>query len=270
MLQPKPHRATSRRSPLRLSTPADIEAIHNWVSAEKARGLDGNFLGNWKQTLKAHRERKLLVYVDPQTDLPIGYQWGGLIEPGILQVKHEMRGRGIGRQLVEHRIAQARRKEQDLLYIECQPATSIPFWQKMGFKLLPPANGKQYAYQILEKALALPPHGSPVDIEIRFYPEATLWEPTTPAVVSSTPKAFAYADGVIRLAERVHSFDRLYPELGDAVVEILLNGKPLFKDKAKRESAASIGVRRCPSLNGYFIDRIHSRPSGTPQDGQPY
>ena len=74
------------------------------------------------------------------------------------------------------------------------------------------ANGKQYAYQILEKALALPPHGSPVDLEIRFYPEATLWEPTTAPVVSSTPKAFAYADGVIRLAARVHSFDRLYPE----------------------------------------------------------
>jgi predicted N-acetyltransferase YhbS len=249
---PPPRR---RKSPIRVSTKDDIEAIRQWLEQEEAAAIRDNFLRNWSLTLKAHQEHRLIVYVDPVSDVAVGYQWGGLLEPGILQVRSDMRRRGIGRKLVAHRIAQAKRKDEGLLFIQCKPETSIPFWLSMGFKLLESSDeGGAYAYQVLEKTLELPPCGKPVDVSIRFYPEEAKWRTDTQPVTAATPAAMVYADGTIRLAKRVHLFSRLYPDARDVVVEIVVNGEVRYRNKAKYDETTLIGVQRCS--NGYFIDRI--------------
>ena len=246
-----------RRTPIRVSTRADLEAIHRWLEHEHATGVPDNFLRHWKLAVRAHQEHRLLVYVDPPSGVPVGYEWGGLLQPGVLEVRRDMRRRGIGRQLVEHRMAQARRKDQGLLYIECTPPTSIPFWRAMGFTALPASDeGHRYAYRILEKTHVLPRGGHPIDVAIRFFPEAVVWEPTTEPLGCETPQALLYPDATIRLAKRVYLFERLYPEARDPVVEIAVEGQVRYRDKAKRDDAERLGVARCS--NGFFLDRIHT------------
>jgi GNAT superfamily N-acetyltransferase len=224
----------------------------------EAAGVVDNFLCNFELTLRAHREHRLIVYVDdPGTGIAVAYQWGGLTQPGILEVRHDMRGRGIGRQLIEHRIAQARRKDEGLLYIQCKPESSIPFWRAMGFTLLEPSDrGRNYAYRVLDKAHVLPPRGQAVDVTIRAYPEEAKWEPDTKPLFTASPLAMAYRDGTIRLVERVYIFERLYPSARDIVVEITVGGRVRYRDKVRCEDAERFGVRRCS--NGFFIDRILS------------
>lgn len=250
------HAAAPRLSaPIRVSTAADLAALHAWLVDEQAREVEGNFLCNWKLTVRAHNDRRLAVYVDPDSGVPVGYQWGGLTEPGILQVKSDMRGKGIGRALVEYRMRQALRKDDGLLFIECTPSSSIPFWQRMGFTLHP-VEGKQYAYQILPKSLTLPPGGVPIAVEIRFFAVQAQWNPQAPPLRTFAPQAFLYRSGLIRFTERVHFFERLYPDIGDTMVEVLVNGKSLYRNKAKYDHAARLGLQRCRSSNGYFVDRL--------------
>lgn len=231
-----------------------MEVIHEWLQQEKARGVRDNFLCNWNVILKAHQQHKLLVYIDPQTDIPVGFQLGALVEPGILEVRSDQRGRGIGRKLVEHRIAQARRKNEGLLYIQCKPSGSIPFWQKMGFTLVKSQENGTYAYRVLQQRHELPPCGSPVSVKIRFYPEESKWNPTVQPLAAAEPAALIYEDGVIRLSERVYCFARLFPEARDVVVEVVVDGEFRYRDKAKYEAAGNIGIQECS--NGVFIDRI--------------
>lgn len=54
---------------------------------------------------------------------PVAYQWGGLLRPDILEVRNDMRGRGIGKELVEHCLALAADAGEDILYIQCKPST---------------------------------------------------------------------------------------------------------------------------------------------------
>jgi GNAT superfamily N-acetyltransferase len=243
-----------RQSPIRGSTKADIEVIHDWLQQEKARGVRDNFLCNWNVILKAHQEHKLLVYIDPQMDVPVGFQLGAFVEPGILEVRSDQRRRGVGRKLVEHRIAQARRKNEGLLYIQCKPSSSIPFWRKMGFTLVESQDSGTYAYRVLEQKHEFPPCGSPVSVGIRFYPEEAKWNPAAQPLTVAAPTAKVYEDGVIRLSERVYCFARLFPDARDVVVEVVVNGEVRYRNKAKYEDAGKIGIQECS--NGFFIDRI--------------
>ena len=75
-------------SNIRKSADADIKAIRRWLEQEESQGTEGNFLCNWNLTLDAHSEGELLVYIDPASGEPVAYQWGALIQPGILQVRN--------------------------------------------------------------------------------------------------------------------------------------------------------------------------------------
>jgi GNAT superfamily N-acetyltransferase len=243
------------RSSIRRSTDADMENIYAWLVAEEEREVAGNFLCNWELTKKNHQLKRLLIYIDGASQFPVAYQWGGLIHSGILQVREDMRGKGIGAKLVARRIAEAYRKNECILLIQCQPASSIPFWKKMGFTLLGQSS-QHYAYRILELKFPLPENSQSVNVAIRFYPEELLWDKSAKPYICFSPSAAVTQNGVVHLSERVAFFEVLYIEnmLRDVVVEIEVNGEVLFCDKAKREAANSIGLKRC--LNGFFIDKI--------------
>ena len=242
-------------SPIRASTEADITGIHNWLKLEEAAAVTDK---NWELTLQAHQQAKLLVYVDRQSQVAVGYQWGALLEPGILQVRSDMRHQGIGRKLVQHRITQARRQNQGILYIQCKPRSSIPFWRRMGFTLLEDKDSvRQYAYRLLHRARPLPPGGEPVEVSIRFYPEEAKWKADTAPFMTASPPACVYPEGHVRLGERVYGLSR-FPNTRDVVVEVIVNGQRRYRDKAKYDAAANVGLQRC--RNGYFIDQIPTAP----------
>lgn len=241
------------RSSIRRSTRADIRPIHAWLVREEARGVEGNFLCNWRITKERLKERRALVYVNGADRVPVAYQWGGLVYPGILQVRHDMRHKGIGKKLVVRCVAQAYKRDECLLLIECTPSSSIPFWQAMGFTLLD--DTKRTAYRILEKKHELPADGNIVRADVRFYPEDRLWNESISPYDAAASVAARTPDGVIHLSERVFCFKDLHPEGRDPVLEVVIDGQPRFLDKAKRPEAERIGIRGCP--HGFYIDRIH-------------
>ncbi|MCU7810453.1 MAG: GNAT family N-acetyltransferase, partial [Candidatus Thiodiazotropha sp. (ex Notomyrtea botanica)] len=146
---------------IRKARPEDIACIHEWLQQQEEAEIDGSFLCNWNLTVGSYRNGELAVFVESPSDKAIAYQWGSLTSPGILEVRADMRGRGVGKRLVEYRIKQARKEGVCILRIQCKPSTSIPFWKKMGFELS--GNGASYAYRILEYQLALPQEGEEVN-----------------------------------------------------------------------------------------------------------
>lgn len=243
------------RSRIRKSTNADLYAIHNWLVEQGAKKVPGTFLCNWNLTKDSHEEGTLLVYINGEDEQPVAYLWGDL-NTGILEVRQDMRGKGIGRELVKHSIKQAIKRDECFLVIECSPPTSIPFWQHMGFTLFNSVRGENYAFKTLEKKHQIPSNGVPVDVAIRFFPEDRNYNVETSAYSTATPKAVKTADGIIHLAERVLFFSEPHPHPSDIVVEIEVAGQISLCDKAKYPEAHKMGVQRCRHSHGFYMDQI--------------
>lgn len=65
---------------------------------------------------------------------PVAYCWGTLNTiDSILDVKPSHRGRGIGRNFVEHLLDESLAQREPLLLITCAPESSEGFWIRMGF-----------------------------------------------------------------------------------------------------------------------------------------
>lgn len=250
---------TPLKSPhARASIDADVEVIHRWLLQQQAAEVHGTFLCNWNLTLECHREGNLLVYADPDTGEAIAYQWGSLIRSGILEVRADRRGQGIGEAMARHRLAEAFERNEDLLEIQCKPTSSTRFWHRMGFTTVEGDDGKTYGHRILQRPLDLPADGRPVAVSVEWFPESRKWNPSTPATAAFTPAAVQTPDGDVHLAERVHAFSGLpgQSRAGDVVVRIVVAGEERYCDKAKYDQAGEVGVEGC--RNGFYLDCIPS------------
>ena len=244
---------TNSRNRPRLSRAEDILNLRKWMEVEEHEGVEGNFLCNWNIIENAHEEKELLVYIDGPTNIPAAYQVGGLVCPGILQVKHTHRRRGIGKKLVEYCIKRALRADRTLLYIQCKPSTSIPFWESMGFHLIE-HDTQDHAYQNLAKSFPVPGSGVKSQIAIRFYPEAKVWQPATPPYVEYGAEAVRTTPEIISLPNRIQFHEKVWPKQGDTVVEVIVDNRSILIAKAKYEESSRAGLKSCP--NGWYIDVI--------------
>jgi GNAT superfamily N-acetyltransferase len=245
------------RDAIRGSTDADLKAIHSWLVHEEANGVSDNFLCNWSIIKDCHRDGRLTVYIDGKSGVPVAFQLGGLIHPGILEVRSDMRRRGIGSRLVEYCVHKAIEQEECFLMIECTPQSSVPFWQAMGFTLYgDPTDGKKRAYRVLPKKHVLPAAGTSVDVAISFYPEGRKGGEQLPPYQTWRPMAVVTSGGIANLSERVAFCREIHSPMEDPVIEIVVEGRTRYFDKAKYPEAGSIGVRRCS--HGFYIDKIHT------------
>jgi len=236
----------------RLATDADLGVIRAWLQQQDLDEVHGTFLCNWRLTEKQHAAGALLVYVDEQLDEPVAYQWGGLLEPGILEVRNDMRGRGIGKALVAHRLAQAAAAGEDILYIQCKPSTSIPFWKSMGFELLEATRDGTYAFRLMHRPAELPDDGVPVEVSIEWFPEDRKWALETPALRSQAMKG-VLLEGKLYLAERALCHNKLYAK--DIVLRVIVNDVEWYLGKAKHAESDCLGVERC--VNGFYLDSFY-------------
>jgi GNAT superfamily N-acetyltransferase len=247
-----------RLSPhVRQSTAADIKVIHTWLQRQSQTKVHGSFLCNWSLTRKCHEEGSLVAYIDPRSQEPVAYQWGGLIRSGILEVRNDMRGRGIGRVMVEHRLAQAAEAGEDILCIQCKPSTSIAFWKRMGFTLVEgdPAN---HAYRFMPRPLEMPPGGAPVRVTVEWFPEERKWKRETLPVLRQEI-AGTYLEGRVHLSERAMYFKRINDK--DTVLRVCVEGEEWYCDKAKYDAADDLGVEHC--ANGVVLDVVRRPGSGS-------
>jgi GNAT superfamily N-acetyltransferase len=243
-----------KRIPVRRATEADLAAIHVWLKDEAARSVPGNFLCNWSIVEKAQRQGRLLVYIDPISAQPIAFQLGGLINSGILAVRDEYRGKGIGRQLVEYCVRAASKKGEPVLQIQCAPDTSIPFWERMGFVACARETDDSH-YRIVSRKLKIPKDTIATKVRIRFYADERKWNSSIAPCETHELTGYRDSNGVIYLSKRVAVAFAAHANIRDIVIEIEVAGQTRYLDKAKYEEAAALGV--ISARNGYYIDKIN-------------
>jgi GNAT superfamily N-acetyltransferase len=240
---------------IRWSKNHDMQPIHDWLREENRLEVHGNFLCNWNLTMQCHEEGLLLVLIDEIEGIPVAYQWGQLLSSGILQVRSGWRGKGLGRLVVEHCVELALQQDEMVLQVECKPSSSIPFWEAMGFTIIEGEFGENAkGFRVLSKELELPLGGRPVLATISSFPEERKWQEDVPAIASYRPDAIVADDGKVYLAERASfpiSFRRLSRDL---VIEIIVDGELIYRDKAKYQGAQDHGVKLC--RNGFYIDAV--------------
>lgn len=239
---------------IRDATDEDIARIHSWLIEQDKNDIHGSFLCNWNVINKSHLEGNVVAFIDDKTHQPVGY----LIKNfSILEVKESERGNGIGRKLVEHGIELASDLEMNFIDVQCAPATSIPFWEHMGFEMY----SSDRAIKELEKQNEIKEGSTPVSVEVSFFPECKGWKKETKPVKVFKPVAQKSPDGVIDLQTRVSIFTLLPVWNYDPVVRIVLDDNLLYEGKAKHEEAYRLGVTR--DDDSFYIDSLTIGSRGT-------
>ncbi|ASG65862.1 hypothetical protein CEW91_10355 [Idiomarina piscisalsi] len=230
----------------RLATEHDLEAIYSWLLEHAHRDVHGSFLCNWELTQQVHDDHQL--FVATIEDEPVAYIWGNF---GILEVREDFRKKGIGKGLVEYAMQCAISNGKVAVSIECNPESSIPFWEKMGFEF----HNENKASFVFEKSLDVPADGSPVDVEIMFYPEQVKWITETLPIKLYSRTAVLDHQGTIHLRNRVAAYVGSGNYNGDAVIKICVDSEPLYFDKAKYSEARAVGITY--NSGAFYIDKVH-------------
>lgn len=244
-------RMTQSVGHIRAAVDSDIAVIEAWLKHQRKSGVKTLEM-NWNLTLKVYRNEGMLIYEDASSQEAIAYFWGSLNSTdSILEVRADQRGRGVGTAFVEYLLRQALVDGEGLLCIDCGATESEDFWRKMEFDI------EDVGHQVLGKRIlsiprALPVSAEPVEVIIRFYPELASYKSEGVLTLAEFwPSAVRDQQGIVWLAEKISYFDL---ERGDLVVEMILDGTPLCRGKAKHEQARAHGFFGC--RNGYAIEKI--------------
>ena len=245
-----PWRRKDAQGVIRKSSDADLAEVLRWSKQDDADG-ETSFYCNRNVISECHDEGELYVLADSATDLPIAFLANGRYEPYILSVKADRRGERHGYALAQFMIDLWRATDASVIEFECAPETSIPFWQHLGFRMY----RADRAYMLLPKMHELPSGAPRVEVNITFYPEQEKSREGASPLMAATPRAARTGTDVISLAERVFVFEDLIPGNHlDVVVAIEVDGREVWRDKAKYPGARALGVRR--DGHGWFIDEL--------------
>jgi GNAT superfamily N-acetyltransferase len=245
------------------SAECDLTEILAWLKREHKRKRP-SFWVNRESIERAHRERRLVVLRENNKAVAF-HTHAGLLQPDSIFVVHpELRGRGYGKILARHCIREAHSNDTCFLRIKCFPQTSIPFWETMGFKLLPDRNSPgssawdgytyPYAHMTLPKEFDLPAGCHDVSVLIQFYSDGEQGASDAQPLSEHRPRACYLKDGRIALERRVIGF---YPsEMLDLVVKIDVESNTLCFKRARY--AVNFGVRQSDAA--FYLDVITPEP----------
>ncbi len=236
---------------IRRSVDADLPAIERWLLQYENEEPHSTFHCNWNLTRDCHPEGDLLVYVDPESAQPVAYLWGGLIQSGILEVRPDMRRRGIGAALVQRAFGLAAEAEEPILTVQCEPETSLEFWKRMGFSILPrDPYGKIHGYYVLSRQELLPVGGTPARVLVEWLPK---FGRNVCALIKQEVDGVHF-EGAVHLAERAHCYSKLYTF--GLSVRVTVDGEVWHHGPASGDDAEDMGIIRC--RNGRFLDYMVS------------
>ena len=250
------------------ATEAHLVEVEVWLDAEEAahkagelayvaNGYEGEvphrgFRCNWDTTKERWRERGGGIDVLLVEGEAVGFQGHGIFE-----IRPDLRRKGYGRILAEFMIDRAFGEGWSVFEIGIAPSTAEPFWQSMGFTLVPERpdrGGGTFAYRVLPRRFDLG-NGERVPFVVEFF--------TTEERYASEPRPFAtfsgtgerLADGTIQLPARAYCFNPLEETSLNDFVRVEVDGEELHFEKLKRDSSAAIGLG-CDGAYTYFIDKI--------------
>lgn len=240
---------------IRLATASDLPQIHSWLKDEMHNGC--GFINNWEIIEDACNSGLMTVYV--ASGSPVGFIINGLSRGTILQTKTSCKRRGIGRALVEHAMRAEDAKNNAVLVIECEPRSSVEFWQMMGFEAHRGNRFECSDSEILMQFRSRKAHpnfhcSEPVMVTVCVYPEDALYSEGRfkPDRVHYVMGRFLAKSRSIELAHRVSiAFEGL---LKDPVVDVSFEGFPVYKGKVKHDGSAAIGFKQTPNRAGWYLD----------------
>ena len=231
-----------------IATNEDFEQIESWLKAEYEQLQEG-FWVNRSHIKRAYEEGRLMVFRRNGEAVAFHSHAVNLQTDSIFVVRPDMRGCGIGLALARHIIDNAKATDACLIHISCAPASSLPFWEKLGFGRIrnDERSGALESFLPLDKTLVLPAEGNIVSVVIQFFSE----DAGAPLLSEHRPQAKRLGDGSIALGERVIGFDQSLT--ADIRVSVEVDGKLLFPpDRAKYREHYGFTRRD----GAFFLDRI--------------
>lgn len=250
------------------ATDATIAEIEIWLDAEEAahkaavsaweaNGYEGHvpprgFRCNWDTTKKRWLEQPGGIDVLIVDGEAVGFQGFGIFE-----IRPDFRRRGYGQILAEFMLSRAYDEGWSIFEIGIAPASAEPFWEAMGFTLVPerPDRGAgTFAYKILPWRFELG-EGERVPFVVEFYTPDERYEEKPTPLCSFSGLGERVEDGCIQLPERAYCFDPKEETSLNWFVRIEVDGVKVHFDKLKRDSSKSLGLE-CDGGYTYFLDRI--------------
>ncbi len=241
----------SDRPVVRIATSADLAATMIWLKADYTATNEG-FWVNRHKIERAFDEGRLSV-LDVAGDV-VGLLDDTAPGPEIVEIRRDVRNRGYGRILAEYAVQAAFNRGNSVVETECAPATSVPFWRRMGFAIHPARfgpGGGIYAHKMLQRTHALT-GGPRVPYRIDFFEEDKWYKGMVP-FASYQGDSEIVEKGRLQLPERALCFAPDIPRLIDSIACVHVDGEQIYARRAKY--AETLGARRDPS--GYlFFDLI--------------
>lgn len=250
------------------ATEALLLEVEAWLDAEEAvykagqaawidDGYEGDppprgFRCNWDSTKKRWREWEGGIDI-----LLVHGEAAGFQGHGIFEIRPDLRRNGYGRILAQFMIARAFDDGWSVFEIGIAPPTAEPFWESMGFTLVPdrPDNGGgTFAFRIIPRTYELG-RGVRVPFVVEFFTADEKYSPEPRPFSSFSGLGERLADGRIQLPERAYCFDPLNEVSMNDFVRIEIDGRELHFEKLKRDLSAAIGLERDGGYT-YFVDRI--------------
>jgi GNAT superfamily N-acetyltransferase len=233
----------------------DLAQILAWLEREYVEDDGEGFWCNRQIIQRAHDDDELWVVLEG--DEAVAFQVGDY-SPDITNVRKDRRRRGYGTALFEAALARALRDDVNLLRVECNPRSSLPFWQKHGFVRYgdPSDGGTITVRRVLDRSFERDPALPPVQVVVSFYPEPAPWRDGVAPIAVHRIAGGRAADGSIRLERRVMGLSADEPEGRDLVVRIEFEGRSVCFCKAKYPEARQAGVVYDYRGGVYFIDVI--------------
>ena len=200
---------------IRRATQQDLAAVMAWLSRENDEGVDGCFWCHSDIIKSSQAQGDLRVLLE--NGQPVAFATGLI---GIVEVRSDRRRKGLGARLVKDCMKLPRDPDLPGIYIECKPHTSVPFWKRMGFHILPEAQGRINAFQLIPLRHNLPELKPTTTVRIQIESEDT----NTPVEV----QAAEIEPGRWQLQERFAAYT---PNRSDTLVTVHLGGRIVYDQK---------------------------------------
>lgn len=256
--------------PATVKTMAEVEA---WLDAEEAvykkayaawEAIDyraekpsRGFRCNWDTTKRRWQEGQDRIDI-----LIVDGAAAGFVGSGLFEIRPDLRRLGYGRILADFMITSAFEAGESVMEIDVAPATAEPFWESMGFTLVPERSGPgggTFGYKVLPRTFGLGT-GARVPFRISFYTQSERFSVEPRSFDEFSGLGEQLPNGVLQLPVRAYCFDPRPNMFEDDFARIEVNGAELYFDKVKRSYAPKFGIERTPGYS-YFIDRI--KPNGS-------
>jgi GNAT superfamily N-acetyltransferase len=235
------------------ATAEDLAFILHWLEQE----YDDEGVGFWcNHSIIKRSLSDGDLWVIRDCDQAIAFQVGHYAGD-IVNVRKDKQRQGLGTALFEGSLDRAIQDNINVLFGECSPGSSLPFWEKHGFKRYGDMSdcATIKVRRVLLRTFPLSEDLPCAAVSISFFPENALYKEDAPPVAVHNLQGRRRSDGVVLLGQRVIGFVSDVGR-GDLIVKIDVDGFQLCFCKAKYKEAEDLGLVRDEAGECFYVDAL--------------